>query len=806
LFPAVLSIAGKRVNLDVESHIIPALAWTCIVGESGTGKSRAENLILAPLKQQQIEERKRWEAEMREYQQLLKQKDKDAPEPPRPSPERKYLFEVATIQALMKRLSEQGENGSIWARDELAGLFKSLGQFSSNKGGESEGLECLLKMWDGSSAFVERMDAFINSYVADETRLSIAGGIQPGAFRQAFKDPDDPQGLQARFLYAVPQIHPAKRVKGYCILSEILPALYDWLDQLPIGSIKLSWEADVRYSQLVEEFGAEAEKSSNPAIRAWMRKLSTQLLRIALGTHLLECFFDRSRNLWQVQPDTLERAVEVCRYYRSAFQVVQEKAADSDNVSSILLKIWDLAAVQPDGVSPRDIYRQIKALGRRAVAVGRDVAAYTLDLLSKLQDMGKGKLEKNGRYYRFFAIFNPPPTPDSPQNPDHPHSPQNPDHPPTPDSPQNPDHSPTPGGNGSGGGNSVAEGIRQEAEGNLTNGVTVVTAAKIETGQELEASLTPVVSPVTEEIYNSCKSEFDFVECNSEVDFAQAENLVVSPVKEENANYSENLTWLLQFLADLESTPPSTRFISCEQLDDLLDECEINFRVVQETKGCLDALQQVCPDYLERVFMSLALVDEALSKVQTESEAMPTPIVAQPSVVQPKVHRSSVEKPSVVQPSVVQPSVEKPNEASLSPTRAELQALLLACQSLTELKSLKKQHGDQINSAYRQLPSSQQLKVDGIAAMAVPGEVYKYTGPTLSQDGQKLTTGVLVYIDPNAPVRKSLLSVPVWLLRGLELGWHTAMSVSRDCLLLVEKAVSDVVDFNIEQPPLFDIF
>lgn len=40
--PAVLSLAGKRVSLDVESHFIPAIAWTCIVGESGTGKSRAE--------------------------------------------------------------------------------------------------------------------------------------------------------------------------------------------------------------------------------------------------------------------------------------------------------------------------------------------------------------------------------------------------------------------------------------------------------------------------------------------------------------------------------------------------------------------------------------------------------------------------------------------------------------------------------------------------------------------------------------------------------------------------------------------
>jgi Protein of unknown function (DUF3987)/Primase C terminal 2 (PriCT-2) len=283
--PTVLSLAGKRVNLDVESHSLPAIAWTCIVGESGTGKSRAEALILGNLKQKQHREKQRWLEQMAEYKQIcLSSSKNDDIEIQPPAPERKYLFEVATIQAVMRRLSEQHENGSIWARDEIAGLFKSLGQFQGKKG-DNEGLECLLKMWDGSGSFVDRVNAETDSYAVPETRLSIAGGIQPGAFRTAFKDPDDAQGLQARFLYAIPQVFPARRVKGYCQLSDILPPLYDWLDQLPTGRIKLSPEADHRYSNLVEQIGLQAEQSTSGAIRAWMRKLPTQLLRIALGLH-----------------------------------------------------------------------------------------------------------------------------------------------------------------------------------------------------------------------------------------------------------------------------------------------------------------------------------------------------------------------------------------------------------------------------------------------------------------------------------------------------------------------------------------
>jgi len=32
--------------------------------------------------------------------------------------------------------------------------------------------------------------------------------------------------------------------------------------------------------------------------------------------------------------------------------------------------------------------------------------------------------------------------------------------------------------------------------------------------------------------------------------------------------------------------------------------------------------------------------------------------------------------------------------------------------------------------------------------------------------------------------------VSVWLLRGIEMGWHKAIEVSRNCLVAVEKAVS----------------
>lgn len=308
----------------------------------------------------------------------------------------------------MRRLSEQGENGSLWARDELAGLFKSLSQFTAK--GEGEGLECLLPMWDGVSAPVDRV-LHEDSYFLVASRLGLAGGLQPGVFRKIFTDPEDAQGIQARFLFALPKVQPAKRVKGYCHLSGILPQFYRWVEtRFPHGTLKLSSSADARYDAVYEDIGQQAEVAETPAVRAWMRKLPGQLLRIAIALHIIECYHEPGRPKHEIQLDTLNRAVDFCRYYRSAFQVVQQSVSDSDSISSILLKIWDKAATSPDGLAVRDAYRNIKALARRAKELGRNVGAYTIDLYYQLEKMGKGIVERKNRSVRFIAGGNSTPT------------------------------------------------------------------------------------------------------------------------------------------------------------------------------------------------------------------------------------------------------------------------------------------------------------------------------------------------------------------------------------------------------------
>ncbi|MEA5537351.1 DUF3987 domain-containing protein [Crocosphaera sp. XPORK-15E] len=727
LLPALLSLVGKRINLDMGSHQIPAILWTCIVGESGTGKSRGEKVILDPLKKLQHAESKRFKEALAEYKELEKMCSKDEPSPPPPTPQRKYIFEVATIQAVMRRLSEQGLNGSLWARDEIAGLFKSLNQFKTS-GGENEGLECLLKMWDGDGSFVDRVKADEDSYSMETTRLSIAGGIQPGAFRDAFKRPDDPQGLQARILYATPQVKPAKRIKGNLYLNDLLPAFYQWLDQLASGSVKLSSDADALYSQLVEYIGIEAEKSPNAAIRAWMRKLSPQLLRIALALHFIDCYWERDRNQKEIQIDTLERAWVACGYYRSCFEVVTEKANDSDDISSIFLKIYDFSLKHPEGLTPRAIYRKVKELERRAKELGRDVGAYTIEMLGQLVHLGQGVLEKKGRFYKFFAKVKTCM-------------------------------------------NSNFPGVVTEAIPELTQSPSV-----------LEVSLQDSVSPVTVNIETVTRRmmgdsnppstqttnlpqminyqltvETDLVGDSDlkENTLVTGEQSLVTGVDQSFCNDSPSV------IAELEVIPPSSQVTHNEinsefqRLLKILDELEnqaVNqtedewMTLYEESQALVlscPSLDEICPDYWTRFMATFN---------QCTEPASPPP-----------------------------------------PTLNELKALMLACETWTQLKHLQKEHGAKAKAAYKELTSEQQIKVDGITATAISHDVYKYVGPQEKLQGQILEPGALVYIDPTKST-KSRRWVSVWLLQGIELGWRCAIRVSRDCLQFVEKVVSDGLD------------
>jgi hypothetical protein len=224
--------------------------------------------------------------------------------------------------------------------------------------------------------------------------------------------------------------------------------------------------------------------------------------------------------------------------------------------------------------------------------------------------------------------------------------------------------------------------------------------------------------------------------------------------EEKSNSIHPEVQWLLELLADMEQANLS-RFPNTEALDVVLSQAE------QKAALCLDQLNQVCRDYWERVGLAWGTLASALSGNSSEE---------------------------------------------VQPTLAELKALLLAAQTLTDLRALKKKYPDRVRLAYHALCQEQQLLVDGLAASLVPHEVFKYTGPTLLRDGQKLVKDALVYLDPSSSKRSKSPHVKVWWLKGVSSGWNKAIEVSRDCLVAVKKAVAPVVEIvQGEQGMLFEL-
>ncbi len=132
---------------------------------------------------------------------------------------------------------------------------------------------------------------------------------------------------------------------------------------------------------------------------------------------------------------------------------------------------------------------------------------------------------------------------------------------------------------------------------------------------------------------------------------------------------------------------------------------------------------------------------------------------------------------------------EQQSKSEQQPTLEEFKALLLARDSLVQLRELKRKHSKTIAIAYDFMSAEEQAHVDALAALAVPHRVFKYLGNTIVQGSSRLVKGALVYIDPATQLRANAYSAEVWTINGVSSGWQRSVNVSLSLLKEVTKAV-----------------
>lgn len=303
------AVGGNSVRLVVKSGWLePAVLWTVVSAESGTGKTHAFDLALAGVTEIQKRAFKRHAEEMKEFkgqfaifQRDLAKWNRGKEETPRPEePEQPVCWRVklddSTVEALVSRLREN-PRGLLVAVDELSGFFGSFDRYASGSGDESK----WLRAYDGKDLTVDRKTGDSPVLHVPRAAVSITGTIQPELLRKHFTPDRMESGLVSRFLLVEP---PELQREGW-IDTEVDPKLkdrcFEVVEKLCLLKGEPGEETDseakpvlLRFtssgkSEFVDwcRFHQSVQEDTFGAVRAAYAKLKSVPARVGLVFHLV---------------------------------------------------------------------------------------------------------------------------------------------------------------------------------------------------------------------------------------------------------------------------------------------------------------------------------------------------------------------------------------------------------------------------------------------------------------------------------------------------------------------------------------
>ena len=300
---------GNAARIELKGGwLAPSIVWTAIIGESGTAKTPAFQLVMKPVRERQHAALQRHAEAEREHQTELAWHKKNlgqweklkesSDEPPRkpdePQAERLYI-EDTTIEAVAPLLAGN-PRGLLLARDELSGWFGSFDKYAGGKGGADAAH--WLSMFSAGSLTVDRKTGTPRTISVANAAMSITGGIQPGILQRALGAEHRESGMAARFLLAFPPRTTQSWTDAEIDPQQVIRYAEVWnrLCELPLSSgtdghpcpriVRLSPEAKAVYTIFYDSNGREQAELSGDLSAAWS-KLREYPGRLALVIHFV---------------------------------------------------------------------------------------------------------------------------------------------------------------------------------------------------------------------------------------------------------------------------------------------------------------------------------------------------------------------------------------------------------------------------------------------------------------------------------------------------------------------------------------
>lgn len=291
---------SRRVYLGGE-WFEPAVFWVCVVGESGTMKSPAADLVMNLVKARQKRMLAEFKAAMDCYRRDLadhKRRSREQDDPGEP-PEKPILARCLVADVTIEKLAgllDDNRRGLLVYRDELAGWLGSFCKYKAAGAGSDE--PNWLSMYRADALIYDRKTGDKTSVFVPHAAVSVGGSIQPGKLARLMGSEFFESGLIARINFAMPPRTPKQWVKHgipdaiKVATAQSLESLYALESDIDEDGdprpriVRLDPEAETLLEEFVNRWGLRQFESDGERAAA-LSKLEAVPARFALLRNLV---------------------------------------------------------------------------------------------------------------------------------------------------------------------------------------------------------------------------------------------------------------------------------------------------------------------------------------------------------------------------------------------------------------------------------------------------------------------------------------------------------------------------------------
>jgi hypothetical protein len=267
-----------------------------------------------------------------------------------------YYFTNATGEGMLNQVAAHPDQGILYLKDELAGVFKSTNQYRNGRGSDEEDI---LSYYDGTGGTVLRANG--TQADLDGLLLGILGSIQPGVLQKLLGDFEDSNGNWARFMFVWQPLAASSMVPdgGKFDLTELIAWLYEELDKTSALAPKQYSLSPDAFKLFCEAYNSLERKRIDPATTPAMQnvwgKSEGRIGKIAINLHRIEAVFQGQLPSQVIERHTIRAAIALTYFGAQQVQAIYSMLGSEDSLPPMLAKVLDIAERKGDWITAGDV-------------------------------------------------------------------------------------------------------------------------------------------------------------------------------------------------------------------------------------------------------------------------------------------------------------------------------------------------------------------------------------------------------------------------------------------------------------------